>query len=109
MANGNYFIKFDPAVLLAASADLDRHYQNYKDCVSEIKVKTDALRVGWKGECAAEYADAIGGLEVQGVKFAEKLRLFGKSLADSSGIYKAGESAAKQKAEGLPTKGVFRI
>lgn len=107
MANGGNFIKFDPEKILAASADIDRMHKSFRDCVSEIKTKAGALNGSWKGDGAASYSAAIDGLDARGTEIAEMLRIYCKELADASGIYKSGESAAKKKAEGLPTKGVF--
>jgi uncharacterized protein YukE len=63
----------------------------------------------WQGDSAALYGEKIKVLDANSAELAAKLQVLSQDLAQASGIYKAGEGDAKQKAEGLPTDGVFLV
>ncbi len=109
MANRSDFIKFDPEKILEASLTLDRLHKRFTECTTNIKKKADSLRGVWQSDSAALYAEKISDLDAISIDISKRFVSYTQELASASGIYKKGETDAKQEAQELPTQGVFKI
>jgi len=109
MADQNVFIKFDPEKISITALSLDLQRKRMMELISSIHGKAEALSGSWQGDSAAMYIEKMRGLHVSGEELANALSGFSQDLVSASGIYKAGETGAKQKNETLPTEGIFLI
>lgn len=109
MADRTGFIKFNPEKILEVSQNLDRQYKRFVECTANIRKKADSLQGVWQGDSATLYAEKIKALDTISVEIAKQLVSYTDELVSVSGIYKKGETDAKQKAQGLPTEGVFKV
>ena len=109
MADRTDFIKFDPEKILEVSQTLDRQHKRFVECTTNIKRKADSLRGVWQGDSATLYAEKLKELDAITLEIAKKFVSYTEELRTVSGIYKKGETDAKQKAQGLPTEGVFKV
>lgn len=103
------FIKFDPEKIMEVSVKLEQQYKKFTQAVASIKNRSESLVGSWQSDSADIYMEKIKKLDTLSVEVAEILLSFSKDLAKASGVYKAGETGAKQKAEALPTDGVFLV
>lgn len=109
MADTNMFIKFDPEKIMAVATNLEQQHKRHTGSVSSIIKKSESLMSSWDSDSAKLYKEKAKELKEQGDEIATMLLQFSQDLAKASGVYKAGEAGAKQKAEALPTEGVFRV
>ena len=108
-AGNGVFIRFDPAKILDASAKLERQHGLFAQCTANIKKKADSLKGVWQGGSAELYSAKMGELDAWSARCAKQFIFFSQELADASGIYAKSEAGAKQKAQALPTEGVFKV
>ncbi len=109
MVETSVFIKFDPEKILAVAVKLVNQHERLTRSIANIKRKSQNLTASWQGDSSNLYMDKINELSVQGEDMEKVLLAFSQDLMNVSGIYKAGETQAKQEAESLPTDGVFLV
>ncbi|HWQ79797.1 MAG TPA: WXG100 family type VII secretion target [Anaerovoracaceae bacterium] len=109
MADQSIFIKFDPEKISNIAFNLDLQKKRMTELINSIQGRAEALEGSWQGDSAALYLEKMRGLHVSGRELANVLSAFSQDLVSASGIYEAGETGAKQKAEALPTDGVFLV
>lgn len=103
------FIKFDPEKIMDVSIKLEQQHKKFTQAVGSIKKRSESLMGSWQSDSADIYMVKKKELDTLSVEVAEILLSFSQDLAKASGVYKAGEAGAKQKAEALPTDGVFLV
>ena len=101
------FIKFDPEKIMDVSTRLEQQHKRLVTCTAAIKRKAESLSGSWQSDSSAEYIAKIKEVDAQSEEAAKILLSLSKDLATASGIYKAGETKAKDEADSLPTSGVF--
>jgi WXG100 family type VII secretion target len=109
MADNGAFIKFDPERISLVAANLEKQQALFVKSAADIHNKSESLMANWQGSGAAAYGEEERKLYERGGELAKALLTFSQNLATVSGIYKTGESAAKQEAESLPVDGVFLV
>jgi WXG100 family type VII secretion target len=103
------FIEFDPVRIAEVSGKLEQQHNVLTRSLADIKQKSGTLQSEWRGGSAEAYFSKVAELDQHGTEFARILLAFSQNLAQASGIYKEGETRARQAAEALPTDGVFRV
>lgn len=103
------FIKFDPEKIMAVSDKLEQQHKRFTQTAASISKHAERLMASWQGDSAEAYIAKIKELDTQSIEIAGELLVLSKSLAQASGIYKTGESDAKQETESLPVDGVFLV
>lgn len=109
MADTSVFIKFDPEKIMGVAMNMERQHKRLVQSIANIKKDSENLANSWLGDSSTLYMDKVRELNAEGEEMAKILLAFSQDLASASGIYKAGETQAKQKAESLPTDGVFLV
>lgn len=109
MESRSGFIKFDPEKILEMSVVLDRQHKLFTQYSTNIKKKADSLKSIWQSDSATLYAEKIEALDTKSIEIGKRLLSLSQDLANASGIYRKGETGAKQEAERLPTDGVFLV
>lgn len=103
------FIKFDPEKIMDISIKLEQQHKRFNLCVSNIQKKSEGLMNNCQSDSLTLYTDKIQELNLKSEEMGKVLLAFSQDLANASGIYKIGETNAKQKSESLPTDGVFLV
>lgn len=109
MAESGLFVKFDPEKISGVATNLEFQHKRLIQNLANIKRKAENLKANWQGDSAELYMKKIKEFDTQGTEMAKIFLAFSQDLASASGIYKTGETQAKQKAEALPTDGVFLV
>ena len=103
------FIKFDPEKIMEVSVKLSQQYNKFVQCTSTINGASEGLATSWLGSSSVLYNKKMKELGSESEAAAKILLSLSEDLATASGIYKTGESNAKQANEALPTDGVFLV
>ena len=109
MADKGVIIKFDPVRIAEVATNLENQHKRFLKSLASAKKKAEGLNGLWQGESADLYLEKMRMMEEQGEEMAKIMLAFSVDLAQTSGIYKTGETNAKLKAESLPTDGVFLV
>jgi WXG100 family type VII secretion target len=105
---GNVHFKEDPQKIANAASQLRQYRNSFSDVLSSMKTKAAGLKSYWKSDGADEYQKKATELNARGQELVAAFDELVQKLQQASGIYTAGEQAAKTASQGLPTSGVFR-
>ena len=101
------FIQFEPEKILEASQNLDKLTKQFSQSKNNVLSKVTSLNGFWKSNSATLFAEKMMELDEKSDELIIRLEKFYDDLVQASGIYKQGETHAKQEAEKLPIDGVF--
>jgi|LSQX01.3.fsa_nt_gb WXG100 family type VII secretion target len=103
------FIKFDPEKIQDVANKLGNSSKDVSFGILGMKQQAMNLSTYWVSDSAAMYLEQANSLFDKAEEMCEMLQEFEQDLREVSGIYKTGETQAKNKSEALPTEGVFLV
>ena len=102
-------LKVQPDVLIAKAGELSNEKTAIIGLMDQVKSDVTSLTGVWKSEASDEYQGRFKQVYDDIDNMLAILSEYISDLNEAANIYDIAEKAAKNKAEGLPTDGVYKV